>query len=660
VNLLTLDFETYYDAAFSLKRLTIPEYVHDARFHVHGLAIRHPDGRAEFRADVHAVLDELQALYGADLGNAIVLFHNASFDLYILTHYYRIRIRHFVDTMLLSHNVNGRRDTGGVGASLKALAGHHRLQSKTDLSFMAGVRNPNPEEFAALSKYACNDVEITFQLALHLLPKVTRPEVELRIMAHSVRLFTDRFITVATNAIPALQQRIQNETASWLQQAGVMAEDAAKDGRFASLLEKALARTGRRLPLKPGKNGPIPAISKKDQAMLALLDDDAPVVSALAHARLEKKGECQLLAKLETLRRVSTATGGRLPVHLTYGGAHTLRFSGGQKFNIQNLGKSGFGLEMRHLLSARDGCKLVIGDLAQIEARVLAWLAGETDLLFAFAQGQDIYCDFASELLDERIRKSTKDDSDDVKRHFDSRRQLGKFAILGLGYAMGPLRCMNTLRADRITAPLFAAGVLSPLKCREVVRTYRRRFARITKLWDALEVGFRCAMSGSMERVDRITFERREEFPEASGVEKFVMLAWLPSGRALRYPRPRLENEERTIRFLDASGDEAEFTPGGDSIAYGHGSGISLYGGKLAENIVQAIARDILVESILRMEHGGYPVLFHVHDEVILEVESSRATTASEVLKTVLRTPPQWAAGLPLDADVRISHRYGK
>ena len=649
MNVLTLDFETYYDHVYSLKKLTIPRYVLDPRFRIHGLAVRHPDGLKEFRADVSAALAELQTRFGRNLDRITVLVHNAYFDLYVLRHRFGISVRHFVDTMLLSYHIHGRRGAdGGEGASLASLAQHYGLPAKGDLGFMLGVRNPSPAQLADLAVYAQNDVEITFRLATKLLPEISRANVELPIMQHTIRLFTERGVTVDGQELAALRDRIRAQTERWFGVAGVTDEDVSQDGKFVALLGAALKRTGRLLPLKRGARGMIPATAKKDQAMQELLNDADPAVAALARARTGKKSEDQLLAKLDTLAHTVEVTGGVLPVYLVYGGAHTGRFAGGQKFNLQNLGRDGFGLELRRLFRPSVGHLFVVGDLSQVEARITAWYAGEPGLLDAFASGNDIYSAFASETLHEVVHKPLATDPPDTQSRLKSLRQVGKTAVLGLGFGMGALKFMNGLRADALTAPLFGSGMLSPAACFNIVRSFRRRFARIPPFWAALEGAFRLAVRNAVKHVGKLTFEKRED----------TVLVRLPSGRALRYPQARLEATSRTIRFLDESGGEAERVLQNPSVVYGDHT--ELYGGKLCENIVQASARDILVEAILRLEAKGLRVLFHVHDEIVLEVPEREAEAARETLLRELKREPEWAKGLPLDAEVAVAACYGK
>ena len=180
--------------------------------------------------------------------------------------------------------------------------------------------------------------------------------------------------------------------------------------------------------------------------MLALVDDDDPAVAALARARLQKKGQDQKLARLETLDRIATATGGFLPPLLVYAGSHTGRFAGGGQFNIQNLGRDGIGGRVRNLLIPQPEHAFVLGDFAQIEARIVAWFAGEQTMLEGFRDGRDLYCEFASTTFGREVRKPHADDPPDVKKTLVALRQVGKKSILGLGYGMGSLRFMNVLR----------------------------------------------------------------------------------------------------------------------------------------------------------------------------------------------------------------------
>jgi len=439
MNITVLDFETYFDAAYSLRNLSIPEYVHDPRFRVHGLAIRWPDGRTDFVNAGEGIRD-LQPAFGNELERTTVVCHHAHFDLYVLAHRFGIHPRYFTDTLSLACHVLGRRHGGnGQSAALADLATHFGLEAKKDLDFMCGVIHPDPRQAAELAEYAKRDVKITAQLAELLLPEMTRPDVEIPVIMHTVRLFTCRSVAVDVDQIEPLECRIAQETEAARESARATAEQLSSNKQFADLLSAALARTNRQLPLKPGKNGLIPAIAKKDPPMQALLEDDDPRVAALVAARLGKKGQDAKLARLQKLQATAAATGGRLPPYLVYCGGHTGRFAGGGGWNIQNLGRSGVGGEIRGLLRADPGCQFVIGDLAQIEARVTAWYAGQGDMLGAFSERRDIYSEFASQVFGRPVRKPREDDPHDVAAELRPLRQVGKQAVLKLGFGMGAL-----------------------------------------------------------------------------------------------------------------------------------------------------------------------------------------------------------------------------
>jgi DNA polymerase len=400
--------------------------------------------------------------------------------------------------------------------------------------------------------------------------------------------------------------------------------------------------------MKMGKNKLIPATAKKDPQMQSFITDDDPVVAALACARLGKKGEDQKLAKLATLSRITRATGGVLPPCLVYFGSHTGRFSGSGGFNIQNLAKSGLGGRTRHLLVPQPGHVFVIADLAQIEARITAWIAGETLLLDAFKNGSDVYSEFASRTFGQLVRKAQDSDLPELRDRLTALREVGKQAVLGLGYQMGALEFVKQLRAKPLVAPLFDTGQLSPSICHQIVRSFRDEYSRISRLWPWLDEAMRHAIGGVRTRTDRLDIDR----------DGSVTKVWLPSGRALRYENLRLGTSRQSIRYLRDDGMEDEFVPNVPSMIYGREAHI--YGGKLCENVVQATARDLLVEAILRLEASGLRVLFHVHDEVVVEVAESDADLAEHTVNAELSHQPSWAPGLPVKCEVQIATHYTK
>ena len=254
----------------------------------------------------------------------------------------------------------------------------------------------------------------------------------------------------------------------------------------------------------------------------------------------------------------------------------------------------------------RPGCRFIVADFSAIEARVIAWLAGEQWRLEGFRQGGGIYCASASKMFHVPVEKHGQNS------HL---RQKGKIAELALGYggAVGALTAMGALEMG------LAAEELPPL-----VRQWREANPHIIRLWAQVEDA---AMTGV--RLGRLTFHCR------SG----MLFITLPSGRKLCYVKPRIQ----TNRF------------GGDGLTYeGVGEGkkwtrIETFGGKLTENIVQATARDLLAEAMLRLRDAGLEIVMHVHDEAVLEVPIGHSGV--DEVCALMAEAPAWADGLPLRAD---------
>jgi DNA polymerase len=655
-NTITLDIESYFDERFSLRRLSIPEYVADPRFHLHGVALRYPDGRCTFAWDMAAAISDLRQTYGDDLERTTVIMHNGHFDGFVLAQRFGLVPRYTLDTYQLACAVFGRRggpEACGADLSLGALAAQLGLPAKGDLTGMCGVREPDPRQRAALETYAITDVQLTHVVAERLLPQLSRPDVELRLMAHTLRLHNERGLPVDVAAIAPLIADVRTDAEQWFRAAGITPEQAGKSKQFNALLEAALARSGnRKIPLKNGKNGPIPATAKNDAEMQALCEDDDEVVATLARARLARGSSNQLISRLEKLARITTATGSVLPVHLLYHGAHTGRFAGGGGFNVQNLPKGGFGKRIRGLFRAPAGHRLVVADLAQIEARVLATIAGEERLLHAFLTGSDIYSVEASAVFGCPVRKP-KDgvDPPELAAQLDGMRQTGKQEVLGLGYGMGALKFLNTLRKDPKCALLFDAGQITPLTAVTTVRRFRHEFSAIPRLWTTLESNvMACVVQGGEGCCGHLRI----------GAAGDAVVITLPSGRVLRYPQARLADRSGTVTYLDSDGQEAEFESSGDGLAYGPGEGITIYGGKIAENVVQAIARDILAEALLRAEARGACIIAHVHDELIAMAPEDRAEEVLSILREELTRIPAWLPGVPLAVDAHVMERYAK
>jgi DNA polymerase len=635
---LVLDFETFHDTGYTLAELPIPQYVHDERFRVLGLAVRWPDGHCAFRRDVENVIAECTERFGEGWDAVAVAGHNWAFDGYILRTKYGVTPRHTVDTLSLARHV-----WPGWGNSLEQLADRYGLLSKGDIAAkLKGVRDLSPEQDADLAAYAKHDAELTYELLLRLLPQITRSDVELRIIDHTLRLFIERSVHLDTLAAESLRDEATREVDRVLNDAG-LDRSAAGGDKFVELLAAELAKHGEVVTKKPGKKGPIPALAKQDEGMKQLLGHESPRVRSLARARLAVKSIPAFEKRINALITCANATNGVIPVPLIYFGAHTGRFSGGGGINLQNLPVRAEGLapQLRGLIVPAEGHHFVIVDADKIEARVLAWVAGQNDLVRIFAEGRDVYSEFASTIFSETVRKPRPDDPPDLKTKLASRRQLGKTSILGLGYAMGEQTFIKSVRKDRALAQMLEAGALTEELLVRTHGAYRRTYPAIPRFWRAVEAAFRQAVSRGEGKAHGVVFVR-------SGDAVYVEL---PSGRKLIYRKPvvatsgELAYVAKRCRKKDGRIEEVQKR---------------LFGGLLTENIVQAISRDALVDAILGLEEKELEVVLHVHDEIVVQVLTEQAEQALVTAEQQLSATPDWARGLPLAAEGHVADRYGK
>ena len=260
----------------------------------------------------------------------------------------------------------------------------------------------------------------------------------------------------------------------------------------------------------------------------------------------------------------------------------------------------------------KPGCRFIVADFSAIEARVLAWFAGEQWRLDTFSQGGDIYCASASKMFGVPVVKHGENG------HL---RQKGKIAELALGYggAVGALTSMGALEMG------LQEEELQPL-----VNQWRCSNPHITKFWWDVDA----AATKAVREKTEVPLERLR-FAYRSG----ILFVTLPSGRRLSYIKPRMTQN----RF------------GRDSLSYeGVGESkkwmrIETYGPKLVENVVQATARDLLALSMLRLRNAGFDIVMHIHDEAVLEVPDG-VSSVEEVCQ-IMSIAPEWADGLPLRAD---------
>jgi DNA polymerase bacteriophage-type len=273
---------------------------------------------------------------------------------------------------------------------------------------------------------------------------------------------------------------------------------------------------------------------------------------------------------------------------------------------------------LRGMIVPAKGNRLIVSDFSAIEARVLAWLADEQGPLDVFRAGGDIYCHAATEIYGRTI---TEDDKDE--------RQIGKVAVLALGYQGGVGAFQTMAKAYRVEVADELAD--------EIKVKWRKAHPKIVRFWYALEAAATSAVrhKGHDFEAGPVTFRVVGDF----------LFAKLPSGRRLAYYKPRI------------TGDKLEFW-GTDSKLGGRWAQLSTYGGKLCENVTQAVARDLLAEAMLRLEANGYRVVASIHDEIICEMPKGAGDLAT--MEQLMCELPDWATGLPMAAEGFECERYRK
>lgn len=604
-NIVTIDFETYYDVGYSLtsKDINMSEYVRDKRFKIHCLGIKVGD------APVRVVSgdDILKTLAAIDWSDKLVLAHNTAFDGFILSDRFGIHPAGYLDTLSMSRAIFGHH----LGHRLDQIALRLNVGAKEKTSLVAtkGVRELTPELLTPLMEYCGNDVELCHNIFWKLYPAF--PDSEFKLVDLTMKMFCRPKLVLDSglaNEEYADQVRIKEDALKKVEDMGIAKEDLMSNAKFAKLL----ITRGIDVPLKKSKTtGKMaPALSKTDHAFQQFLHHPEPSVRVLFEARLAVKTTINETRAKRLITAGSEAM--PLPIMLNYYGAHTGRWSGGNKLNLQNLPRGG---RLRRSLKAPPGMVVVVADSAQIETRTTAWLAGQQDILDAFRDRKDLYRQMAAS-----IYGGSPEDASDLQRF------VGKTCILGLGYGMGGSKLKATLGLG-VNGPKVE---LAQQDADSIVRLYRKKYPKIVILWEIMQSII-------------------PDMIEGNGGE-FKCISWskdrilLPNGMRLLYPGVRNEVQDDSF---------PEYT-------YKTRLGFSkIYGGLLTENVVQALARIIIADQMLKISER-YEVVTMSHDEIVWIAPEKEAEESFAWGKQIMSTPPAWAKGLPLGASGGFDERYSK
>lgn len=655
---VVIDFETYSDSQFSMRKeeWSTIEYIQDEKFEILGVSVTEmKQPFADYESSTHfwvgedgtrQIIEHLQGQYGDNLEGCTVVAQNATFDAAVLSFRYGIVPRYLVDLLGLARHWNSRtnNDLGALckrwglpmkgetaefkGWTFRTRKQKRRKNAKGPPKFMPKIKD---DDIPKLAEYADNDAMREWELFTLLLPKVSNWVTELRINYHTLRLFLEPWLATDPEKGQEIISEMEAEIDRACADAGLTRTEASKDTWF-DLMRQALvwADDDPARYEKIGKSGRLLAVAKDDPEREQLANHEDAQVRALLEARNAVKSWPLHIKRVNRILRQASSAGGYLPVPLKYHGAHTGRWSGGEKINLQNLGSRGHELvnRIRELLVAPEGHELVIADASQIEPRVLAWLAYQEDLLEKFARNEDTYCPFAEKVVGVKVRKPKKDGIPAIEaRHKFNRNQIGKTGILGCGYGMGAEKTVS-----------YTNGAIDLKTAEQIVQTYRKEHDKIVQFWHDLEGAFKYTYKyGKSCRLSRgLRFDQTGDCD---------VILTLPNGRELKYHNVQVKPDSYGESIRVWNNQEKKWT--------------HIWGGYLTENVVQAVSRDILWEAMERLEQQGHRIVLHVHDELIAVTPEGTGNKVLNRAIEALSTRPTWAQDLPLTAEGVVQKRYG-
>lgn len=616
MNLFTIDFETYYSKEYSLSKMSTEDYVHDPRFEIIMVSVKKNAEPVTYFSGTF--IDTFKWMYAQGCFHGAWLCHNAMFDCLIAAVKFKFVPKMIFDTRLMAQAVI-RPYTRSV--SLANCLKHIDLgiQKGDEVHNMLGRTRTslNKVELQKYATYCMTDSEATYRLFKFLAPQF--PKTEFEIMDSTLRMYLQPKLELDAAMLAEILQEVRAKKAQQLMMLPpeVTAKVLASNQQFAELLEQ----YGIDPPTKisPTTNAITFAFAKGDPGFKELEEEyeDDPMISAILAARIGVKSTLEE-ARTERLLNIAIKYP-HVRVPLLYYAAHTGREGGMEKINMQNPPR----IDRSRLRFAIKAPKdhVVLGlDLAQIEARVTAWLAGQHDLLDDFRNKIDIYSKFATRAFKtDTVKGRSKED--------DKRRFVGKTCILGLGFGMGAAKLKGTLRKDNIKADV--------LESERYVWTYRETYPRIPVLWRSFDAKLRnMASNRGTFRVGPVTLTGN--------------IIVLPNGMNIVY---------HDLRHVSAGSNKKMY----EGWVYQFGGELrTLWGGKVTENVVQALARILVMGYMLDIKRAlGLLPSLRVHDELDYIVHVREVEHVAKVCTEIMHVPPSWAPDLPVAVEANWGPTFG-
>jgi len=606
MKIFCLDFETYYSQTFSLSKITTEEYVRSPEFETIGVAVCEqgagPQWFSGTKADTKKFLDSFE------LDKHLVIAHNAMFDMAILNWQFDIRPKGIADTLSMARAIHGTE----VSVSLKALAEHYELGVKgTEVLQAQGKRRIdfNAQDLAQYGEYCKNDVVLTMGLFEKL--SAGFPPSELRLIDLTIRMFSEPSLWLDGNLLHDHLGVVRQRKESLLASIEKEKELLMSNDKFAELLIAQGIEPPRKISATTGKEAW--AFAKTDEGFKELLEHENEVVQALASARLGVKSTIE---ETRTERFIEIAQRGLFPIPLRYYAAHTGRWGGDDKVNLQNLPR---GSILKDAIMAPPGHVVVDSDSSQIEARTLAWLAEQNDLVDAFERGEDVYRIMASSIYNKATEEISKDE-----------RFVGKTTILGCGYGMGSAKFKAQLKTFNVD--------IEEEEATRIIKVYRQTYDWIPQLWNQANKALDAILNNQTTTLGKVGVL---EVEGRKGIR-------LPNGLYVKYPNLRkMRNEQGKDEYVYDTKKGKAVVPN------------RIYGGKVIENVCQALARIIIGEQMLQVAKK-YKVVMTVHDAIACVIPEQEAETGQEYVEICMKMRPKWAQDLPLSCESGMGKSYGE
>ena len=621
---LTIDFETFYSKEYSLSKMSTIDYVRSPQFETIMCSFKLDDGDTEIAVGSDAVTRKFETY---DMSKIIMVSHNMRFDGMVAFHHYGVTPALYGCTMNMAQALvkarTGRVSLDAVGKYLGLPdKGHfvHNAMGKTLADIQAAGELPD------YMAYCLRDTDNCRMIWNEFLPKV--PRSELHLIDTLLRMYIQPQVKLDAYELYVHLGEVRAIAA----QARAKVAHIPKDV-FSSQLKfkKLLQDAGVEVPMKisPATGELIPALAKNDRKFREMCEDPelSDEVHALLDARMNAKSS---LAEASTLRLIQHATHdqGWAHVPLKYWGAHTGRVSGNEGTNYLNIKR---GSRIRNAIVAPEGMRIVHRDASQIEARMVAYLAGCEKLLGAFRDPKrDPYCEFASSVYGVPVTKK------DAAKRF-----VGKTGILGLGYQTGWEKLRHTLFIGN-------GGIsvtVTEQESKDIVYGYRREYKEIQMLWGMGDEAIdQLITMGSPSHHLRRTDQHSSMLPPFPIIALGHDAVWLPNGMCVAYPKIC----ERDV--VDIAGHRTRERCYSD----GTEGWKKIYGGKFTENMCQALTRIIVTDVAERVRRRtGYRPFMHTYDSLdwCVSGDELEIRAFDQIAEEEFAVVPAWAPGLPLASE---------